>query len=85
MPAPVITTAGLLLTGGPLLILVAVILLRRHRRARDADASRTAHSAIKQIAREQRRRSRGSIRGTGSGKDDTATYYGTMSDTGGPA
>jgi hypothetical protein len=84
MPAPVITTAGLLLTVGPL-IFVAVLLLGRHRRARDVDTSRTAQSAIKQMAREHRRRSGGSIRGTGSGNDDTATYHGTMSDTGGAA
>ncbi|GLI00628.1 hypothetical protein [Phytohabitans aurantiacus] len=84
MPAPVITTVGLLLTGGPLIFL-AVLLLRRYRRARDVDTSQTAQSAIKRMAREQRRRSRGSIRGTGSGNDDTATYYGAMSDTGGPA
>lgn len=83
MPAPVITTAGLLVTVWPLTF-VAVLLLHR-RRARDVDTSQTAQAAIKQMAREHRRRSRGSIRGTGSGNDDTATYHGTMSDTGGPA
>lgn len=65
--------------------MMALLLLWRRARASGPDSTvQAARRAIRQSARDQRRRARGSIRGEGYGGDDNQGYNaGVTSDSGG--
>jgi hypothetical protein len=64
---------------------IVVLLLRSYAKARGSDpALQAARRAIRESARDQRHRNRGSIRGEGYGGDDSQGYNaGVASDGGG--
>ncbi|GAA1892833.1 hypothetical protein [Asanoa iriomotensis] len=72
------------LTAIPIFVAVLALALRHRTKAGGSDRTlKAASRSIRQSGRDQRRRRRGSIRGTGYGGDDSQGYNAGVSSDGG--